>query len=282
MKTVLEVLNLSTEFLTKKGIINARRQAEDLLSSALNISRLQLYTEFDRPLSEKELELCRNYVTRRGQREPSGYIHGEVEFYNGTFYIDKNVLIPRQETELLVDRIVKDLEKIDRKGKRFVDLCSGSGCIGISVKKQFPDLAVTLSDLSKEALAVAKKNADRNGVDVQFLQGDLLAPLTDIEIDFLACNPPYISELEFELLEPEVRKFEPSIALLAGASGIEFYQRLASDLKNHLTPHAKVWMELGTGQGPAVVNFFKNAGFPHCHYEKDFAGHDRFFFLENE
>ena len=157
MRTLLEILTLTTEYLQQQGIQNPRRQAEDLISDVLDMPRLKLYLEFDRPLSESELELCRQRLARRAKGEPLQYIKGEVEFYGCRIGLSRDVLIPRQETEILVDIIAKQLEKENLEGKSLWDVCCGSGCIGIALKKKFPQLKVILSDISQEALIMAKK-----------------------------------------------------------------------------------------------------------------------------
>jgi len=281
MKSLLEVLSLSTDYLRKKGIAHPRREAEDLLCDLFGISRLNLYLEFERPLNEEEISLCRSRLTRRGQGEPSQYVHGQVDFYGCSFLITPAVLIPRQETEILVDIVAKELDKLDLTGKSLWDVCCGSGCIGIALKKRFPELQVTLSDISKDALSIAQHNAEKNHVDVRFLEGDLLTPFQHEKTHFLVCNPPYISNKEYEELEKEVH-FEPKMALVSGENGTEIYERLAKEIILYLQPSALIWFEIGHQQGNLVLQYFKNQSWKKKYIEKDWAGHDRFFFLENE
>jgi release factor glutamine methyltransferase len=278
MKTVQEVLSLSHNYLKGKGIHNARRQAEELLSDALNMTRLQIYMDFDRPLTEDEMDRCRDRLSRRSKGEPLQYIRGEVEFHGCSIKVTPAVLIPRQETELLVAMIVKALEGKDLSQKILWDVCCGSGYIGIALKKYFPDLQVFLSDISPEALAIARENAERNGVAVTCLEGDLLKPFGDQKADFVVCNPPYVTEGEYPRLDKEVRDYEPRLALVAGPTGVEFYQRLAHDLKGRLAVDGKLWLEIGTGQGNTIKQIFENAGWENGQVEKDWGGHDRFFF----
>lgn len=282
MKTVLEILNLSMEYLQQKGVHNPRRQAEDLVSDALNISRLQLYTDFERPLTEPELNLCRTRLVRRGKGEPLQYIRGEVEFLECTIKVTPAVLIPRQETEILVDKIIGRLKEQELEGKILWDVCCGSGCIGIALKKKFPALRVVLSDLSSEALQVARDNARENAVDVSFVQGDFLNPFAGKKTHFFVCNPPYVSEEEFSQLDTEVSHYEPRSALVSGKTGLEFYQRLAKELPALLEPHGIAWFEIGKGQGEALKQLFSGVPWVLSRVEKDWAGHDRFFFLEIE
>lgn len=283
MRTILEILNLSTDYLTRKGIAQPRLQAEELVSQSLNIKRMDLYIQFDRPLVDEELAKCRAWLQRRGQGEPLQYIHGQVEFFDCMIKVTPAVLIPRQETEILVDKIAKILtQKTSLKGKVLWDLCCGSGCMGIALKKRFPELTVCLSDISPEALAIAIENINSNAVEVELLEGDLLLPFKDRSSDFIVCNPPYISEKEFSSLDVEVRVHEPRQALVSGESGLEFYERLARELPSHLNHGSKVWFEIGTNQGEAVQKLFQGAFWKKSWVENDWSGHERFFSLEIE
>lgn len=282
MKTILDVLNLSAQFLEQKGFSDARRQAQDVISRALAVKPIDLYLNFERPLNETELEKCRTWLARRGKREPAAYIEGSVEFLDCAFNVSKDVLIPRQETEILASMISGKLAGQDLEGKVLLDLCAGSGCLGISLKHRFPALTVLLSDVSASALCVAADNAKKNAVEVELLQGDLLAPLAQRRVDFVVCNPPYISESEHQNLEADVREFEPREALVGGKTGLEFYERLAKELPSYLKRPAQVWLEIGGTQGPALEKMFEPGIWKTRQLEKDWAGWDRFFFLEIE
>ncbi len=282
MKTVLEILKLSTAYLTDHQVQNPRREAEELLAYALHLSRLDLYLQFDRPLMETELAVCRGYLQRRGKGEPFQYIKGEVSFLECSISLNHAVLIPRHETELLADKIAQALSKEELDGKTLLDLCCGSGCLGIALKKRFPILNVILSDISPSALAVARLNAERNEVDLSFLEGDLLAPFKNRRAHFIVCNPPYVSEEEFPSLDREVRQFEPKIALVGGRTGFEFYERLAIALPDALVPHGKVWMEVGATQGERLRQIFNHSSWKNSEIQKDLSGNDRFFLLEIE
>jgi release factor glutamine methyltransferase len=233
-------------------------------------------------LTEEELELIRARLKRRGQGEPLPYIEGTLEFYRCHLTVNSSVLIPRQETEVLVDKIVKELKFYDLKGKRFLDLCTGSGCIGLAIKKEFPDLEVILSDISEDALRVARENARRNQLDVRLLHGDFFAPLKLERVDYVVCNPPYISEEEYQQLSPEVSRFEPTLALKGGVDGLKFYRKLKEELPLHLYPQGKVWLEIGAAQGEAVSSLFSGPIWKKVLLEKDWSGHDRFISLEFE
>ncbi len=282
MHTVQDILKLSTDFLEEKGIANARRQSEDLLADVLQTERLQLYMEFERPLAEEELKLCRERLRRRSEGEPLAYIAGEVEFLDCQIALSRNVLIPRQETEILVDRIAKQLEKEGLEEKVLWDLCTGSGCVAIALKKRFPSLRVIASDLSEEALLVAKENAKKNKVEVEFFHGDLFAAAPEEKIDYLVCNPPYVTMEEYEKLDPQVRDWEPKMALVGGSTGLEFYDRLSKELPGVLKSKGLAWFEMGTGQGDKIKNMFNGSPWGKGEVEQDWAGHDRFFFLARE
>jgi release factor glutamine methyltransferase len=280
VKTIEEVLNLSTQFLEEKGIARPRRLVEDLLSHCLKLSRLEIYMQFDRPLVESELQLLRTLVKRSAQFEPLAYLLGEVSFYNCRFLVSPAVLIPRPETEILLDHVVKELKGQDLTSKKAWDLCCGSGCLGIGLKKALSELEVTLSDLSAEALAIAQKNSELNQVEVSFKQGDLLFPFKGEKVDVVMCNPPYISEADFQKLDPHVRLHEPRMALVGGYTGLEFYVRLAKELPAYLNPGAKVFFEIGYDQGERMGEIFNATCWKTKRVEKDWAGKDRFFFLE--
>ncbi|MDF2577536.1 MAG: ywkE [Chlamydiales bacterium] len=282
MKTVQEILNLSTKYLEEKGIPLARRQAEELLSHHLGLNRLDLYLKFDYPLQEVELTAIRESLRRRSNREPVQYIQGQVEFYDTLIEVNPNVLIPRQETEILVSLIVARLKKeSDLSHRKLWDLCCGSGCIAISLKKAFPELQVIASDVSLEAITVSKRNAYNNRVDVEFIEGDFLQPLKGNVVDYLVCNPPYIAQEEYHSLEPEVRNYEPKLALIGGDTGLEFYQKMSVNLHNHIVSGGNVWLEIGANQGVAISKMFKETGFwKTVDLIQDWAGLDRFFFLE--
>jgi release factor glutamine methyltransferase len=282
MKTLGELLTVSSQFLKEKNCTRPRRVAEELIAHVLKLNRLDLYMQFDRPLVEEEMALLRALLKRSVRGEPVEYITGEVSFYHCAISVTPDVLIPRPETEILVDIACKQLKAESLAGKTVWDLCTGSGCIGIAVKKACPELAMTLSDLSEKALAVAAKNAQANGVEVEIVCGDLLAPFSGRKADVVFCNPPYIDSKEFLTLDTSVKDFEPQMALDGGEGGLAFYRRLNEALPAQLNSGAKVYFEIGTGQGKALLELFSAKGWRNARVEKDWAGHERFFFLEFE
>lgn len=280
MKTALDVLTLSSDFLKQKGVVSPRRIAEHLLEAVLGVSRIELYMQSDRPLNEGELSRYRGFIQRAAKHEPWAYIVGEVEFFDCLIAVTPDVLIPRQETEIMLDLVCGRLKEDKLEGKVALDLCCGSGCLGIGLKKALPQLDVIASDLSKEALEVASENAKRNQADLKFLQGDLLVPLGKQKIDYLLCNPPYISQAEYEELDLSVKGYEPQLALVGGASGMEYYTRLEEVLPEVLNPKARLFFEIGEMQGEMIQEVFSHHKWKNQEIRQDFSGKDRFFFLE--
>lgn len=236
LKTVSDILPLATSFLTEHQIEHPRRSAEELLAHVLGLKRIDLYLQYDRPLEEKEVIQMRQFLKRCMNHEPIQYIMGEVEFYGCRIEVSSNVLIPRHESEILVDLAVKKIKEKPHDGKILWDLCTGSGCLGLGIKRACPELTVVLSDISPQAIAQAEKNRQKNNLDVECRQGDLLEPFINQKADFVICNPPYISEGEMQTLDRSVRGFEPHAALLGGPTGLEFYQRLSRELPAYLNP----------------------------------------------
>jgi release factor glutamine methyltransferase len=280
VKSLLDVLNLAAGFLEKAEVMRPKREAEDLLAHVMQCDRMALYLDFERPLSEEELASYRDLIRKRAEGVPYGYLVGEVPFFDAVFSVSKAVLIPRHETEILAEKVAAFLAQEQHQGKHLWDVCCGSGVLGISIKKRFPQLTVTLSDISAEALEVARQNAEKNEVDVAFLEGNLLAPFEGLKVDYFLCNPPYLSEIEYQNVDKEVTH-EPKNALVGGVTGLEFYVRLADSLEHFLNPGARGFLEIGQGQGDLVKKIFEERGYQ-TRFECDFAGIERFFFLERD
>ncbi len=278
MKSIKEILSLSEKYLKDKNILGARFSSELLISHILRCKRLELYMNIDKPLLEEEIEEMRLLLKRRGSGEPLDYILGFSEFQGCRIEVSRDVLIPRPETEELVSLVQKNLGK--EEGVLW-DVCTGSGCIAIALKKKFFNLKVFASDISLPALEIAKKNAFKNDVCIEFLNGDLLEPFSG-KADFIVCNPPYVSEEEFEGISFEVRGFEPKIALVAKEKGVEFYQRLAGELPKYLKKQGKVFFEIGQSQAGLLNEIFSDKIWISKKVYKDSLKKDRFFFLEIE
>ncbi len=282
MKTIGELLKLASHFLEEKGMIRAGRDAEELLGFILGCKRLDLFLQFDRPLEEGEIARFRGLIKRRATGEPIDYILGEIEFFDCRLKISPAVLIPRPETEVFLQIISERIAAHLPRDAQVWDLCCGSGCLGLGLKKKFPFLEVTLTDLSKEALVVAKKNALENELVVTCLEGDLWQPLGNGQADLIVCNPPYVAEKEYAVLSREVKDFEPRMALTDGADGLTFYRRLAREITRYLRPGGHLCLEIGSTQKEAIDALFCQVPNRKKSIEKDWAGHDRFFFLEIE
>lgn len=277
MTTVNDALTFLKKALQSSQIQESDRQSEDLLCDLLNYSRIELFSNLQIELSNTQWEACQLRLELRLKGVPLAYIHGQIEFYDCQIGVSPAVLIPRQETEILVDKIVHVLMKKMLGNQVLWDVCCGSGCIGIALKKRFPELQVYLSDFSDAALNVTKKNAELNQVEVRVLKGDLLLPFQGLRAHYFISNPPYISDQEYQELDSEVKDHEPQMALMAGEDGLEFYRRLAEELPNHLFADAHVWLEIGYLQGEAVMSLFQGEEWNNQKIEKDWAGHDRFF-----
>jgi release factor glutamine methyltransferase len=248
MITVLESINRSSEYLKNKGIESPRINAELLLAHILDCKRLNLYLAFDRPLTEEELDKYRSLLKRRVKFEPLQYIIGKVEFYGIDFLVNPSVLIPRQETEILVETIIeqyKDFETVT-----ILDIGTGSGNIAISLAKNLNSY-ITAVDVSDDALKTANENARLNSISdkINFIKNDFL--IDDInmnDFDVVVSNPPYVSIEEYETLRPELKGYEPKVALTDFNSGFQFYEAI-SDRSNYLLKKGgKLFFEIGRGQ----------------------------------
>lgn len=276
--TILEVIRRSADFLGKKGVSSPRLQVELLLAHALKMQRMNLYLNFERKLADAELELLRELVRRRGQREPLQYIVGTVSFCGIELTVNKNVLVPRPETELLAEQAWKFLASAG--GGRALDLCTGSGCLAIALATHAPAATVDASDISAEALDVAGQNAARHHLAerIQFFKGDGFRPLVaGTRYDLIVSNPPYIPSAEIGTLEPEVRDFEPRLALDGGTDGMDFYRRIAAEAGEFLKPGGKIMLELNDHGADCVGKIFEGAGWKLDAIHPDYNQRQRIF-----
>ena len=279
--TIQKLLNWTTEYLTDKGVDFPRLSAELLLSHALGLKRIDLYTQFDKQVPQQQLDILHDLIKRAGLHEPVVYLTGMTEFYSLQLDITADCLIPRPETELLVQRAIEFLQT--RSGIQYVcDLCTGSGCIAVAIAKNFPDARVTATDISAAALAVAARNVEKHLLNeqVRLLCGDLFEPIIqqlDVnKFDLIVCNPPYVSTAEYEILDKNVKDYEPESALLAGADGMDVYCRIIEKVYEFLKPGAALMLEIGYAQGPAVRNLLEQTGaFVEINIEKDPHDNDR-------
>lgn len=258
---VLEGIQRSADFLAKKGVESPRLQAELLLAHILKLARMQLYLQFERELNASETDLFREFVKRRGKREPLQYIVGTTSFCGYEIAVEPGVLIPRPETELLAELGWRFLLGLPADQRRLaLDFGTGSGCIAIALAGKCPQARVTALDASPVALGLAARNASRNGVAdrVQFLESQAFSALCQHEpVDLLISNPPYIPAAEIATLEPEVRDHEPRAALDGGADGLDFYRLMASQAGPLLRPGGKLMCEFGDGQADSLRAMFE-------------------------
>ncbi|GHG82570.1 peptide chain release factor N(5)-glutamine methyltransferase [Comamonas sp. JC664] len=276
--TIRRVLTWTTQHFEKRQVDAPRLTAEILLSHVLKLSRVRLYVDLDRPLSKDELGAYRALIERRMAGEPTQYLTGVREFYNRPFKVDARVLIPRPETELLVEAALRMLPK-DAPG-RALDVCTGSGCIAISLAAERPQATVIATDLSPDACALAQENAQALGVAdrVTVLQGDLFAPVpADARFQVVVSNPPYIASGDIPGLSAEVRR-EPKLALDGGPDGLAAVRRVVTGARQWLEPGGLLAMEIGEDQGPALLELLKAAGYADVRVEKDLERRERMAF----
>lgn len=268
--TYREAVEFGTKCLTDAGVPDAALDAWYLLQMVCKIERSYYYVHGEEDITQdaqKEYEIA---VQKRAEHIPLQYIIGEQEFMGLRFKVNSNVLIPRQDTETLVEQVLK----IVKPGMKVLDLCTGSGCVLISMLKNAPELTGMGSDISKTALLVAKENAKLHEVDAEWVRSDLFDNITET-FDVIMANPPYIPTGEILSLMPEVRDFEPENALDGGADGLDFYRKIAGQVKDYLNPGGYVYMEIGYDQGEAVSELMRNAGFTEVEVIKDLARNDR-------
>jgi release factor glutamine methyltransferase len=278
MLTVLQAIELSKKYLEEKGVKEARLNAELLLADILKMKRLELYLSYEKPLSEKEKIKYREYLKRRSEHEPLQYILGYAEFYGERFSVNHNVLIPRPETELLVEKIVK--ESLSPDLISILDIGTGSGIIPVILKKEIPTAEITAVDISNEALEVARNNSHEilNEDIIHFEQADIFGddfPKRFSGYNIVVSNPPYVSLEEFNTLDSEVKDFEPKSAVTDNGDGFNFYRRIAELAELILLPKGKLYLEIGHSEAEKIVDLLKNAGLKNIEVTKDLAGIDR-------
>ena len=273
MRTLGEVLRLSTAHLERHGSPTARLDAELLLGHALGLGRVELYTGFERPLGEDELAECRELISRRAKREPVAYILGRWGFRGLDLDVDRRVLVPRPETELLVDRCLALLDGV--AGPAVLDVGTGSGAIALALASELPEARVAGCDVSGDALDVARANGERLGVEVEWVASDMLAGVESRRFHLVVSNPPYVAAGEIEALEPEVRDWEPRGATVAGETGLEAIERLVAQAPAALEPGGALVLEVGAGQAAAGAALLEGAGLAGVGRDPDHAGIER-------
>ncbi len=279
--TVLEAIQKGADFLGKKNIESPRLQAELLLAHLLKMPRMKLYLNFERVLTTAETEALREFIKRRAAHEPLQHIVGSTSFCGFEIAVNRHVLVPRPETELLAELGWNFISTLNSQPSTCLDFCTGSGCIAIAIAAKYPDVKIVATDISADALMLAKENAAQNNVAerIEFLMGDGFAPLKDgggerprepksdakdvspgaspHQFDLIISNPPYIPSAEISTLQPEVRDFDPRNALDGGADGLDFYRRISTEAKPFLKPDGKIMLEFGDGQADAIKRIFE-------------------------
>lgn len=276
---VIDLLKTTADFFKQKNIENPRLNAEIILADTLNCDRVNLYINFERPLSEKELSNYRVQVARRSKYEPLQYIIGKTEFMGLPFLVNPSVLIPRPETEILIDEILK-LKTDSSQKESVLDIGTGSGCIAVSLAYYWKELAVTAIDISKKAVETARENATLNNIStINFFEMDIFS-LTESSIinrnyDIIISNPPYISQSEFNSLQPEVKNYEPEIALTDFNDGLKFYIYILDSLQRGLINAKFLMFEMSGSQPEKIVAEAKMRNFKDITIIKDYNNIDR-------
>ncbi len=261
------------EILTEAGVPEAEQNARILLEYVCGTDRQAMLLAPERVLSSAEEEQYRQVIERRAQRIPLQHITGTQFFMGLEFAVDSRVLVPRPDTEILVEEVLKD----GAAGARILDLCTGSGCILLSILKYSNSAVGIGADLSADALQVARGNAQKLQIAADFYEGDLFAALPQAAagFDIIVSNPPYIESAEIATLMPEVREHDPRMALDGGADGLDFYRRIADGAPEYFAAEGRLYLEIGSTQAPAVEALLRKRGFDDVHTVKDYAGLDR-------
>jgi release factor glutamine methyltransferase len=274
--SILDVIERSANFLAKRGVASPRLQVELLLAHVLKMPRMKLYLSFERVLTAAELDALRTLVQRRGQREPLQYIVGSTSFCGIELAVDRRVLIPRPETELLAERawtFLKNVPGTQEDASVALDLGTGSGCLAIALAIRAPGALIHAVDISVDALALARENAGRHEVSsrIQFHEGDLFSAVpAQLRCDLIVSNPPYIPSARIDTLETEVRQHEPRTALDGGPDGLDFYRRISSQSAAYLRPAGRLMLELDEDGAEATREIFLKADWAVEAMEKDY------------
>ena len=277
MLTVLEIIRRTTEFLASRGVESPRLSAEHLVGHALGLNRMRLYLEFERPLTEPELVRIRPLVKRRSQREPLQHILGEVDFAGLRLKVDRRALIPRPETELLVE-VVASWAVENPPVARIADLGTGTGAIALGLAERLPSVTVLAVDREDAALTLARENgaARSCGARVEFVRSDWFTAMPSAPYDIIVSNPPYLSEAELVDVAPEVRDFEPRSALVAAEDGLGDLLKIISGAGEHLRRGGLLALETGPSQHAALIAAATAAGYSKVESRRDLSGRDRF------
>ncbi len=276
---VKELLLLGEKRLANAGVSNAKGESRDLYCYRFSLNQRQFLMEWQ---NTREFEDCESYFSlldRRAEGEPLQYIMGVQNFYGYDIHVEPGVLIPRLDSETVVENAIRLIS--ERKYKTVLDLCTGSGALGIAIAKECPGVKVTMTDASEKAVKIARENVQAQGLskDCKVVQGDLFEPLKGVfgkqKFDLIISNPPYIASAVIPTLDTEVKDFEPMEALDGGESGLDYYNKISASAKDFLKKRGAIVFEIGYDQGEAVSDLLKAAGFEDVEVYKDLAGKDR-------
>ena len=284
--TIIKILDWTRQYFADKGVENPRLDAEVLLCAVLGCGRVKLYVDFERPLSEAELAQYKGYVMRRAAFEPLAYILGERAFMRRSFKVTPATLIPRPETELLAESVIKAVQLTGglEDEVKILDIGTGSGAIIVSLLDYLPKAKGVGADISVEALIVARENAEKIGVAQRcgFVRSDIFSRLPEEKkFDIIVSNPPYIPAAEIKTLARDVQQ-EPLNALDGGSDGLDFYRRITKDAARHMSADSLLAFEIGINQSQAVQELCRRAGFGRVAVRRDYAGIERMIFAARE
>lgn len=278
---MIDIIRWGTDYFTEKNIDSPRLTIELLLCKILECERISLYTNFEKPLSDDELYRLRELIKRRIKREPLQFILGKTKFYDSDLFLNNSTIVPRPETELLVeyaDKIIKSNPEIEY----ILDIGTGSGCTAIPLAKRYPDKNFHAIDINPKALILAEKNAIYNGLkNINFYELDILKMTPNQKFDLIISNPPYISQVEYQILEPEVLYYEPKEALTDNSDGLTFYRRFSEIFREILESNGKFILEIAYNQSDEVFQLFNQKGYK-VNFFKDWNSINRIVFGSNQ
>ncbi len=267
-KTISEILNKSIKLLKKYNIENPKIDAELIISHVLDLNKTNLYLNSKDISDNEKSDIIEQLIIRRTKHEPLQYILGETEFYGCKIKVNPDVLIPRPETELLVEKVLKE------DFNSMLEIGTGSGAISIALSKQMKNIKIKATDISKKALNTARQNAELNNVSIDFIQSDIFENIK-VKYDIIVSNPPYISKKEYNKLAPEIKDYEPEISLLAEEEGLSYYKKILANAKDYLTDKGKIYFEIGYDQAEKIKEIAKKNGFNEINVFKDLNSFDR-------
>ena len=275
--TIRELLGWLIIQFEKNKITSPKQNAEAIISHVLKMKRLDIYLYLEKEISETQFDAISEISTRRKKHEPLQYILGETEFYGYKIKVSKSILIPRPETELLVEKIINE----EKNAKSVLEIGTGSGAIVIAIANNLINIKIDAVDISEPALKIAQQNADLNNVEINFYQSDIFENVTS-KYDLIISNPPYISQHEYQQLPKEIKEYEPKSALQAENNGLYFYEKILQNAKEYLTESGRIYFEIGYDQAEKITKIAKENGFSNIQVFKDHNDFDRIMKIFNK